>query len=113
MPITLADVELFDQLALNDYSALIQPDLETIADPAVRDKAAQDVRDIQNRLTQKQLIAGAMLLEATFWVYAVKLTSKRFVFIRDSDIGWVTGKFLETINYKYELTIAKGSLYTR
>ena len=53
VPVTLADVELFDQLALNDYPALIQPDLEMIMDLAVRDKAAQDVRVIQNRLTQK------------------------------------------------------------
>ena len=113
MPITLADVELFEQLALNNYSALIQPDLETITDSAVRDKAAQDVRDIQNRFTQKQLIVGAMLLEATFRVYVDKQTPQRFVLIRDSDIGWVTGKFVETINYKYESTIAKGSLYTR
>ena len=113
MPITLADVELFGQLALNDYSVLIQPDLETIADPAVRDKAAQDVRDIQNRLTQKQLIVGAILLEATFRVYANKQTPQRFVLIRDSDIGWVMGKFLETINYEYESTIVRGSLYPR
>ena len=113
VPISMADVERFKQLALNDYATLIQPNLNLIADPATRDRAADDVRQVQNQLTQKQLIVGALLIEATFRAYADKPTAKRFVFIRDSDIGWVTGKFLETINYEYESTIAKGSLYTR
>ncbi len=113
VPITMADVERFKRLALNDYAALIQPDLTTITDAAARAKAATEVRAVQNQLTQKQLIAGALLLEATVKAYTDKANPKRFVFIRDSDIGWVTGKFLETINYEYESTIAKGALYTR
>ena len=113
VPVTMADVQRFKQLALTDYDALIQPDLTGIADPVIREKAAQDIRNVQNLLTRKQLIAGALLLEATFGAYRAIPAPKRFVFIRDSDIGWVTGKFLETINYEYESTIAKGSLYTR
>lgn len=113
VPITMYDIERFKRLAMSDYTSLIQPDLGGIADAATREKASQDVRSLQNQLTQKQLIAGALLLEATAKAYANKSTPKRFVFIRDSDIGWVTGKFLETINYEYESTIAKGSLYTR
>ncbi len=113
VPVTLTDVQRFRQLALTDYDALIQPNLTGITDLAIRDKAAQDVRNVQNQLTRKQLIAGALLLEAAFGAYRDKPTPKRFVFIRDSDIGWVTGKFLETINYEYESTIAKGALYTR
>ena len=53
------------------------------------------------------------MLEATIRVYADKQTPKRFVLIRDSDIGWVTGKFVEIINYEYESTIVRGSLYPR
>lgn len=113
VPVTTADIEQFKRLVLNDYSALSKPDLSAITDPAVRDKAAQDIRDVQNQLSQKQLIAGALLLEATVNGYNSGGDLKRFVFIRDSDIGWVTGKFLETINYEYESTIAKGALYTR
>ncbi len=45
--------------------------------------------------------------------YSTPSAPKRFVFIRNSDIGWVTGKFLETISGEYESTIAKGALYTR
>ena len=115
VPITTADVERFKRMALNDYAALIQPDLNAVADVTVRNKATAEARATQNQLTQKQLIAGALLLEATVKAYNNQSPSlpKRFVFIRDSDIGWVTGKFLETINYEYESTIAKGALYTR
>ncbi|MBC8155396.1 MAG: tetratricopeptide repeat protein [Bacteroidetes bacterium] len=113
VPITMTDIERFKRLALSDYSSLIQPELGGISDLKARNKASQDVRSVQNQLTQKQLIAGALLLEATAKAYVSKSTPKRFVFIRDADIGWITGKFLETINYEYESTIAKGALYTR
>lgn len=113
VPISLADIQQFKRLALTDFSALVRPDLSAIPDAAVRNKASQEIGAIQNQLNQKQLIAGILLLEATVNAYNGKGTPKRFVFIRDADIGWVTGKFLETINYEYESTIAKGSLYTR
>jgi hypothetical protein len=114
VPVTVTDVQRFKQLALTDYDALIQPDLTVIIDPLIRGKAEQDVRSVQKQLTRKQLIAGALLLEATFRAYRNKpMPKKRFVFILDSDIGRVTGKFLEIINYEYESTIAKKSLYTQ
>lgn len=113
VPITLADVEKFKRLALTDYATLVRPDLSSITDLATRHKAEQLVRDVQNQITTKELITGALLMEATFKAYNEKSSSKRFVFIRDSEIGWVTGKFLETINFEYESTIAKGAMYTR
>ncbi|ARK09571.1 tetratricopeptide repeat protein [Fibrella sp. ES10-3-2-2] len=113
VPISQADIDQFKNLVMNDFSALTKPNLNEIADPATRDKAARDIGQIQNQLTQKQLIAGILLLEATVNGYNSKGGPKRFVFVRDADIGWVTGKFLETINYEYESTIAKGALYTR
>lgn len=113
VPISQADIQQFKNLVLNDFSALTKPNLNEIPDTATRDKAAREIGQIQNQLNQKQLIAGILLLEATVNGYNSKGGEKRFVFIRDADIGWVTGKFLETINYEYESTIAKGSLYTR
>jgi hypothetical protein len=113
VPISLADVERFKDLALNDYSALFKPDLGGINNATTKDRAEQEIRNVQNNLTQKQLIAGALLLEATFKAYSAQSVPKRFVFVRNADIGWVTGKFLETINFEYESTIAKGALYTR
>jgi hypothetical protein len=68
---------------------------------------------ISKRFTEKQLIVGALWLEAIMKRYNAGTTPKRFVFIRNADISWVTGKFLETINNEYESTIAKGALYTR
>ncbi|GAB3749617.1 tetratricopeptide repeat protein [Spirosoma pomorum] len=111
--ITKQDIDQFKRLALSDYASLVRPDLTFITDPIILAKATQDIRAMQNQVTQKQLIAGALLLEATANAYSRQGTPKRMVFIRDSDIGWVTGKFLETINFEYESTIAKGSLYTR
>jgi hypothetical protein len=111
--ISLADVVEFKKRVLDSYESLIQPDLSSVEDRTIRARAEQDVRTVQNRFTQKQLIAGALLLEATLLAYTDSARPKRFVFIRDSEISRVTGKFLETINYEYESTIAKGALYTR
>ncbi|UHG93534.1 tetratricopeptide repeat protein [Spirosoma oryzicola] len=111
--ITTEDVERFKRLALTDYKALIQPDLADVTNPDVRSKAEKDVIALQSQFNEKQLIAGALWLEAIMKAYNTGSEPKRFVFVRNSDIGWVTGKFLETISGEYESTIAKGNLYTR
>lgn len=113
VPISGADVEQFKRLALTDYKALTQPDLSFITDPAVRARSEKDVSAVQSQLNEKQLIAGALWLDAVMKQYNAIASPMRFVFVRNADIGWVTGKFLETINHEYESTIAKGALYTR
>ena len=113
VPILEADVEQFKQLALTDYKALTQPNLKSIAASGTRNQAEKDISTAQNQLSEKQLIAGALWLEALIKAYNAGSSPKRFVFIRNANIGWVTGKFLETINFEYESTIAKGAMYTR
>ncbi|WP_461051649.1 tetratricopeptide repeat protein [Spirosoma arcticum] len=113
VPVSTADVEQFKRLALTDYKALTRPDLSSIADPSVRANAEKDIAAIQGQLNEKQLIAGALWLDAVMKQYSTAFSPKRFVFVRNAGIGWVTGKFLETINYEYESTIAKGGMYIR
>lgn len=113
VPISMDDIARFKQLVYNDFATLVRPDLSAISDPALRERASRDIGQIQNQVNQKQLIAGIGLLELLVDTYNAGGAPKRFVFIRNADIGWVTGKFLETINYEYESTIAKGALYTR
>lgn len=113
VPISTADVEKFKRLALTDYKALTRPDLSSITDLSVRTTAEKDMATIQSQLTEKQLIAGSLWLDALMKQYNAASSPKRFVFVRNAGIGWVTGKFLETINYEYESTIAKGAMYTR
>jgi len=113
VPVSAADAEQFKRLALTDYKALTQPDLSSITDPVTRIKVEKDMAAVQSQLTEKQLIAGALWLDAVVKQYNGGTNPKRFVFVRSAGIGWVTGKFLETINYEYESTIAKGAMYTR
>ncbi|GAB3314628.1 hypothetical protein GCM10027299_03020 [Larkinella ripae] len=113
IPISLKEIELFKSKVLSDYNELIRPNLNDIADPVVRQKAESDINTSRSRLSEKQLIAGALWLDAIMKRYSNTAATKRFVFVRNSDIGWVTGKFIETISGEYESTIAKGSLYTR
>ena len=113
VPISEADVEQFKRLALTDYKTLTRPDLKSIANASIRSRADKDVNAIASQLSEKQLITGALWLDAVMKAYADGSSPKRFVFIRNADIGWVTGKFIETINYEYESTIAKGAMYTR
>lgn len=109
VPLTAGDVERFKRLALTDYQTLIHPDLTNLTDPVVRMKAETDVNNVRAQFNEKQIIAGALLMEAIFRAYTNTSVPKRFVFIRDSDIGWVTGKFLENLNRNYERAIARGA----
>ncbi len=109
VPITQGDVDRFRQLTLNDYQTLIHPDLSSLTDPVVRRKAEADLANAQNQFNEKQLVAGALLLDAVVKAYGNTSVAKRFVFIRDSDIGWVTGKFMEQLNRSYERAVAKGA----
>ncbi|ADB38946.1 tetratricopeptide repeat protein [Spirosoma linguale] len=109
VPLTLSDAQRFARLVMTDYQSLIQPDLTDLTDPVVRQKAEADINNVQNQFNEKQLIAGALLLESVFRAYANTSVPKRFVFIRDSDISWVTGKFLETLNQSYEQAVVKST----
>lgn len=109
VPLTMGDIERFSRLALSDYPALINPDLTNLSDPVVRRKAEADIRNVQAQFNEKQLIAGALLMEIIFRAYTSTAVAKQFVFIRDSDIGWVTGKFLESLNRNYERAVADGA----
>lgn len=113
VPITAGEVSRFRQMALTDYSQLIRPDLSVITDPMVREKADRQLMIMREKLDEKQLIVSALWLDAVVRAYTVNYGVRQFVFIRNADIGWVTGKFLETINYEYESTIARGEFYTR
>lgn len=109
VPLTMGDVERFKQLALTDYQALTHPNLTNLTDPVVRRKAEADISNVQTQFNEKQIIAGALLIETIFRANANVSLPKRFVFIRDSDIGWVTGKFLENLNRNYEQAVADGA----
>lgn len=113
VPVTTLDVNRFRQLALGSYAQLTQPDLANIADPAVKEKAGQQLRAVWETLNERQTVVAALWLDAVVKAYTINYGVRQFVFIRNADIGWVTGKFLETINFEYESTIAKGEFYTR
>ncbi|MBO0950529.1 tetratricopeptide repeat protein [Fibrella forsythiae] len=106
IPLTTSDVERFKRLALTNYQALLHPDMTDLTDAAIRQKAEKDIANVQSQFNEKQIIAGALWLEAVVRAYDSTATPKRLVFIRDSDIGWVTGKFLEDVNRTYERPIA-------
>ncbi|GAB3642398.1 hypothetical protein [Spirosoma arcticum] len=87
VPITIADVSRFRQLARSDYPRLTRPDLSGIADVAVRGKAEKNLQTIQDKLNEKQLVAAALWLDAVVKSYTVNYGVRRFVFIRNADIG--------------------------
>lgn len=107
--LTMEDARRFVRLALTDYQALTHPNLTDLSGTAIRKKAEADLVNVQSQFNEKQIIAGALLLEAIFRGYNGINQAKRFVFIRDSDISWVTAKFLEKLNQDYERAIAKSA----
>ena len=107
--LSIDDARRFVRLALTDYHALTHPNLSDLSGTSVRKKAEADLANVKSQFNEKQIIAGALLMEAIFRGYNSTNQSKRFVFIRDSDISWVTAKFLEKLNQNYERAIAKGA----
>ena len=109
VPLTVDDARRFARLALTDYHALTHPNLSDLSGTSIRKKAETDLANVQNQFNEKQIIAGALLLETIFRGYNSANLPKRVVFIRDSDISWVTAKFLEKLNQNYERAIARGA----
>lgn len=107
--ITLKDAERFRRLAITDYQTLTHPDLTDIADPAVRDRAQKNITQVLNDIfNEKQIIAGSLLLETYLKAFSSTSTEKQFTFIRDSDISWISGKFVEAVNKDFERKISAG-----
>ncbi|GAB3702696.1 hypothetical protein GCM10027592_32370 [Spirosoma flavus] len=113
VPILPEDVERFQRAALTDYKTLIHPDLQSITNTKTRTQIENTTNDLEKQFTERQLIVGSLWLSAIVSSYNSIANPKRFVFVRNANISWVTGKFLETINFEYESTIAKGAMYTR
>ncbi|WP_332367763.1 tetratricopeptide repeat protein [Spirosoma telluris] len=71
--LTMDDVERFKRLALTDYRELVKPNLNAVGDPIARNKVEKDMAALQNQLTEKQLIAGALWLESIMKAYSTVL----------------------------------------
>ncbi|MDX1905497.1 MAG: hypothetical protein SF053_00575 [Bacteroidia bacterium] len=90
------DVKRFKALALTNYEKLTDPDLSMIHDPAMLKLVKQDIERAKNNFKPEQIIAGANLLLTIMEEYERYSSPKRFQFLRDGYVGWITGYIVES-----------------
>ncbi len=86
------DAVRFQELAMTNYDALINPDLTGIDGEATLKKAQSEAKNVQKIFTREQVIAGATLLRGILEeCRGNNPGEKEFVFHRNGVIGWISG----------------------
>jgi hypothetical protein len=88
VPLTVDDIAAYRKLVSRDLDAFPQVDLSSIADPATREAARQEIARVKDVFTPRQLLAGAEILEAL----AAELhfgKGTKVCFARNAPTGWL------------------------
>ncbi|HKX30013.1 MAG TPA: hypothetical protein VJ302_20155 [Blastocatellia bacterium] len=82
IPITVEDINLFHQRAINSPRGLLNPSLTQIRDEETRRQVDRDLKAVRSYFTIKSLIAGAELLKAVAGEYGFQDPGKSLLFPR-------------------------------
>lgn len=101
--VSIDDVQKFRQMSASSYEELINPDFSRITDPAIRQVAEEDVKNITTKIyNQQDIIAGAALLETLIKEMNRDGVQKRFYFIKGGDVAWISGYVFKLISDEYQ-----------
>jgi hypothetical protein len=101
--VSIDDVRKFRQMSASSYEELINPDFSRITDPAIRQVAEEDVKNITTKIyNQPDIIAGAALLETLIKEMNRDGVQKRFYFIKGGDVAWISGYVFKLISDEYQ-----------
>jgi tetratricopeptide (TPR) repeat protein len=101
--VSIDDVRKFRQMSASSYEELINPDFSRITDPAIRQVAEEDVKNITTKIyNQQDIIAGAALLETLIKEMNRDGVQKRFYFIKGGDVAWISGYVFKLISDEYQ-----------
>jgi hypothetical protein len=82
VPITVDDIRLFHQRAVNSPQALLHPGLSRIRDGEIRKELERELEAMRSNFTPESLIAGAEILKAVANEYNFEGEGKKILFAR-------------------------------
>jgi hypothetical protein len=82
VPITVEDIKLFHQRAVNSSRALLNPDLSRIRDGEIRKEVERELVAVRSNFTPKNLIAGTEILKAVAVECHFQEEGKKIMFAR-------------------------------
>ncbi len=92
VPFSYKEVLQFQQAAIQNYDALVNPDLSRIDSDVTAKKALSEAKNVQKIFNRDQIIAGATLLRGILEEYRGNNPGENeFVFHRNGVIGWISG----------------------
>ncbi len=89
VPITVDDIKLFHQRAVNAPKALLNPDLSRIRDGEIRKEVERELVAVRSNFTPKNLIAGAEILKAVAVECNFQEEGKKILFARFSHLSLI------------------------
>ncbi len=87
IPITMDDINVFYQRAVNAPEALLNTNLSQIRDDEIRKEVERDLEAVRSTFTPKSLIAGAEILKAVADEYNFQGEGKKILFVRFSHLS--------------------------
>jgi len=94
-------VNLFLEMAANNYEKLINPDLSDIADPKVKAMAIANIERAKKNFNRAAIISGGTILQSVIKEIN-QSRPKKFYYARQGYIGWITGFILQEVAKEYE-----------
>lgn len=85
--LTVEDINTFYNRATTDPESLLNPDLEKIKIPSLRQDAEREVESVRNTFTPKNIIAGAEILKSL--AIEMNLTGKKIYYARYGHLAWI------------------------
>lgn len=100
---TYKDALKFQEMAIQNYEALTNPDLSGIDGEEAMQKAQADVKTVREKVFKRdEIIAGATLLRGVLEeCRRSRPDTKEFVFPRGGVIGWISGYIIQSIEKEY------------
>ncbi len=97
--VTAQDVDRYVNAAINNYEALIKPDLSAITDITELEEANKQVERTRTTFTQDDIIAGAMMVKSILYeIQRSGIKEKHFLFSRYAYVGWISGYIVQKVD---------------
>ena len=104
--ITQQDISTFRRLIYSGFEELTQPDISLVSNAADARASQININRVLKTFDQKAMLAGAIWLDELIQQVNSINPSKKFIFPKNSYVGWISGYIMNKINKQY-LGLAK------
>ena len=100
---TYKDAVKLQEMAIQNYDALTNPDLSGLDNEEAMRKAQADIKTVREKVFKRdEIIAGATMLRGVLEeCRRSRPEAKEFIFPRGGVIGWISGYIIQSIEKEY------------